>query len=84
MELSYDNLHDFCDHYKIIGHNIEVCKRIHVKEDNLEDKAIKCNVKTKRGKSKAYIQVKDGCKKVFNKEKELEPTIELVMFNKGK
>lgn len=53
-------------------------------EDNLEEKVTKDNVESKRGKSKAYVQVKKGHRKGSIEEKDLDPSIEITMLNKGK
>jgi len=60
VDLDYENIPEFCDYCKKIGHNVSVCNNLHETEVNHYSSAQKLANKLA---SKKYVQVKDGRKK---------------------
>lgn len=64
VELDYDNLPDFCTHCKMVGHYLEICKKVQFNEEEIQDREPKQrNRRTSRQEPKqAYVIVTDNKK----------------------
>lgn len=82
VELSYDNLLDFCNHYILIEHNIDICKMMKANEDEEENKELQEKGGARTGKAKTtLVQVRNGRKTATSKvenSNNLEPVEELL------
>lgn len=45
VEVTYENIHDFCDHCKFIGHNVGSCRKL---SKNLDSIINKSNAQSKK------------------------------------
>jgi len=62
VDLDYENIPDFCTHCKMIGHHVNIFKRIHpIDHEERENNPIK-NRRQDRVPEKQYVQVHDGRK----------------------
>jgi hypothetical protein len=60
IEIEYENLPEYCNHFKLIGHCIANCNRINPQEDNVKEKEQKGKKKIDKEIKKNYVQTKDG------------------------
>jgi hypothetical protein len=60
IEIEYENLPEYCNHCKLIGHCIANCNRINPQEDNVKEKEQKGKKKIDKEIKKNYVQTKDG------------------------
>jgi hypothetical protein len=57
VELEYENLPDFCTHCNMVGHYLEICKRIQPTEDVIPNKDVRNRNKQKKQVDKLYVPV---------------------------
>jgi hypothetical protein len=57
VELEYENLPDFCTHCNMVGHYLEICKRIQPTEDVIPNKDVRNRNKQKKQVDKLYVLV---------------------------
>jgi hypothetical protein len=58
VDLDYENLPEFCDHCKMIGHNVDVCKKLQYQENGTTAAEPKRKVISRN--EKRYVQTRDG------------------------
>jgi hypothetical protein len=62
VDLEYENLPEFCTHCNIIGHYVEICKKLQGKANQEENQARedKARKNQKGQSSKQYVKTRDG------------------------
>jgi hypothetical protein len=60
VELDYENLPSFCTRCKMVGHYVEVCKKFHGYDDEVQPGEQKNNNKQKNEGLGKYVQKRDG------------------------
>jgi hypothetical protein len=60
VELDYENLPDFCTHCKMVGHYLEICKKIQGTDQEHQPKEIRQNNKKRTEVPKQFVQVNGG------------------------
>jgi hypothetical protein len=78
VELEYENLPSFCMNCKIIGHNVEECKRLYTCDEIGTDKDIREKRNYPKETKKVYVQKKD------DREEQINPKIVDVENDKNK
>jgi hypothetical protein len=58
VEVEYENLPQFCTHCNMVGHYLEICKRIQVTEDVAPNKEVRYRNKQKKQAEKIFVPVK--------------------------
>lgn len=60
VELDYENLPDFYTKCKVIDHFLEICKKVNIEEENLQEKEHVDRRRKGTEPMKAVVQTKDG------------------------
>lgn len=62
VDLEYENLPDFCTHCNMIGHYVEICKKIQgkVNQEEIQPNEDRAKNKQKGESSKHYVQTRDN------------------------
>lgn len=60
MELDYENLPDFYTNRKVIGNFLEICKKVNIEEEYLQEKEHVDRRRKGTEPMKAVVQTKDG------------------------
>jgi hypothetical protein len=58
VDLDYENLPEFCTHCKMVGHNVDVCKKLYYQEN--DSKVDEPRKKSITRNEKRYVQTRDG------------------------
>jgi hypothetical protein len=68
VDLEYENLPEFCTHCNMIGHYVEICKKVQGKVSHEENQSQEDRVRNKKKgeASKHYVQTKDGRLQIGN------------------
>lgn len=56
VDLDYENLPEFCTHCNMVGHYLEICRKV----NNVDDEGPSKEDRNKNKQKKVYVQTRDG------------------------